>query len=133
LPGGKPAVATEAAKCGDSRERAFSTESAISERSGAWLPPSKYRNNDACDQNVHLEADLYPVPDRGGIPMSNHFRPVYEQTTYEIIIEIRDFSLHKATPQSAAAVDAQIDRDDAGDDFIKEKLHATSVYRVLIR
>jgi hypothetical protein len=27
-------------------------------------------------------------------------------------------------PQSAVAIDAQIDRDDASEDFIKEKLHA---------
>jgi hypothetical protein len=55
--------------------------------------------------------------------MSNDFRPVYEQPIYKIIIEIRDLSLDKAVPQFAAAIDAQIDCDDASDDFIKEKPH----------
>jgi hypothetical protein len=58
--------------------------------------------------------------------MRNHFRPVYEERTYNIIIEVRDFSLDKATPQCAAATDAHIDRDDASDDFIKEKPHANA-------
>ena len=52
---------------------------AISGCSGVWLPPPKYRNTEASDQGDYLEADLYPVPDRRGISMSNHFRPVYEQ------------------------------------------------------
>jgi hypothetical protein len=55
--------------------------------------------------------------------MSNNFRPVYEQPIYKIIIEVRDLSLDKATT-FAAAIDAQIDCDDASDDFIKEKLHS---------
>jgi hypothetical protein len=42
----------------------------------------------------------------------------------KIRIEVRDFSLDKAAPQYAAAIDAQTDRDDASDDFIKEKLHS---------
>jgi hypothetical protein len=56
--------------------------------------------------------------------MSNNFRPIYEQPIYKIIIPVRDFSLDKAKPQFAAAVDAQIDCDDASGDFIKEKLHS---------
>jgi len=56
--------------------------------------------------------------------MSNNFRPVYEQPIYKIIIEVRHLSLDKAIPQFAAAIDAQIDCDDASDDFIKEKLHS---------
>jgi hypothetical protein len=56
--------------------------------------------------------------------MSNNFRPVHEQPTYNVIIEVRDFSLNKAIPQFAAAIDAQIDCDDASDDFIKEELHS---------
>src|SRR6516162_7117919 len=55
--------------------------------------------------------------------MSDSFRPVYEQPIYKIIIPVRDLSLDKAIPQFAAAIDAQIDCDDASDDFIKEKLH----------
>jgi hypothetical protein len=39
-------------------------------------------------------------------------------------MEVRDFSLDKAIPQFAAAIEAQIDGDDASDDFIKEKPHA---------
>ena len=42
----------------------------------------------------------------------------------KIGIEVRNFSLDKAIPYFAAAIDAQIDRDDAGEDFIKEKLHS---------
>ena len=55
--------------------------------------------------------------------MSNS-RPVYEQPIYKIIIEVRDLSLDKAIPQFAAAIDAQIDCDNASDDFIKEKLQS---------
>ncbi|WFU43149.1 hypothetical protein QA640_12270 [Bradyrhizobium sp. CB82] len=40
------------------------------------------------------------------------------------MIEGRDFSLGKATPHLADAIDAQIDRDDASDDLIKEELHS---------
>ena len=58
------------------------------------------------------------------ISMSNNSRPVYEHPIYKIIIEKRDFSLNKAIPQFAAAIDAQIDGDDASDDFIKEELHS---------
>jgi len=91
--------------------------------SGVWQPP-EYRNSEAPDQGDCLEPDLYPVPDRRGISVRNHFRPVDEQPVQKIIIEVRDFSLDKAIPQSAAEIDAKIDRDDAGDDFIKEKPHA---------
>jgi hypothetical protein len=35
-----------------------------------------------------------------------------------------DFSLDKAMPQCAAAIDAQIDCDDSRDDFKKEKPHS---------
>jgi hypothetical protein len=40
---------------------------AISGCSGVWLPPPKYRNKEACNQNNYLDADLYPVLDRRGI------------------------------------------------------------------
>jgi hypothetical protein len=56
--------------------------------------------------------------------MSNNSRPVYEQPIYKIIIPVRDLSLNEAVPQFAAAIDAQIDCDDASDDFITEKLHS---------
>jgi hypothetical protein len=103
----------------DMNMRRFTPDTHNSGCSGVWLPPPKYRNNEACDQGDYLEADLYPVPDRRGISVSNPIRPVQN-----ITIEVRDFSLDKAMPQFAAAIDAQIDRDDASDDFINEKLHA---------
>jgi len=56
--------------------------------------------------------------------MNNNFRPVYEQPIYKIIIPVCDLSLDKAIPQFAAAIDAQIDCDDASEDFKKKKLHS---------
>jgi hypothetical protein len=56
--------------------------------------------------------------------MSNHFRPVYEDPVQNIIIEVSDFSLDKAVPQRAAAIDAQIDRDDTSNDLVEEELHS---------
>jgi hypothetical protein len=56
--------------------------------------------------------------------MRNYSRPVYEKPVYKIVIPVRDLSLNNAIPQFAAAIDAQIERDDASDDFIKEKLHS---------
>ncbi len=93
-------------------------------RSGVWLPPPQYRDEEACNQESHPDADLYPVPGRRGIPVSNPIRPVKKT-----IIEVPDFSLDQAMPQLAAAIDEQIDCDDASDDFIKEKLHSTTVHR----
>jgi hypothetical protein len=52
--------------------------------------------------------------------MNSTIRPPVEK----IRIEDRDFSLHNAMPQFAAAIETQIDRDDASDDFIKKKLHS---------
>jgi hypothetical protein len=49
---------------------------AIGGRSGVWLPPAKYRNKDACNQDHYPEADLNPVLDRRGISISNPIRPV---------------------------------------------------------
>jgi hypothetical protein len=92
---------------------------AIGGRSGVWLPPAKYRNKEARHQDNDPDAYLYPVPDRRGISMRNPIRPVQK-----IIIEVGDFSLDKAAPQFAAAIEAQIDGDDASDDFIKKKPHA---------
>jgi hypothetical protein len=40
-----------------------------------------------------------------------------------MVIEVPDFSFDKAIPQFAVAIVTQIDRDDAGDDFVKEKPH----------
>jgi hypothetical protein len=90
------------------------------------VPPAEYRNTEACDHRDHLEADLYPVANWGGISMSNPARAVENhQPVQKITIAgVLDFSLDKATLYSATAIDAQIDRDDASDDFIKEKLHS---------
>jgi hypothetical protein len=87
--------------------------------SGVWLPPSKYRNKEASDQANYLDAHFNPVPDRRGISMNSTIRPPVEK----IRIEDRDFSLGNAMPQFAAAIETQIDCDDASDDFIKEKMH----------
>jgi hypothetical protein len=100
---------------------------AISGCSGGWVPPAKYRNKEAPDERGNLEADCYPVPDRRGIPMSNPNRRVQKRVqnpVYRIRTPGRDLSLGKAMPQFAVAIEAQIDRDDASDDFIKEKLHS---------
>jgi hypothetical protein len=86
---------------------------AIGGCSGVRLPPPKYRNKDACNQDSYLDADLYPVLDRRGISIGNPIRPVEK-----ITMEVRDFSLDKAIAQFAAAIEAQIDGDDASDDFI---------------
>jgi hypothetical protein len=95
-------------------------------RSGDWMPPPVYRNNEACDQGNYLDADLYPVPDRGGISMRNPARRVENQPVEKTTVDVvHDFSLDEAIPYFAVAIDAQIDRDDASDNFIKEKLHAS--------
>jgi len=89
------------------------------------MPPPKYCNNEACDQGEYVEADLDPVPDWGGISMRNPARRVENQPVQKIAVAVvRDFSLDQAIPYSAPAIDAQIYRDDASDNFIKEKPHA---------
>ena len=93
--------------------------------SGGWLP-AEYRDEQASKEHEYPKADLYPVPDRGGISLGNHLRPVDEQPVYEVVIEVRDFSIREAVPQLAAAIDAQIDGDDTGEDFIKEELHSNT-------
>jgi hypothetical protein len=95
------------------------------------MPPSKYRNKEARNQRKYLEPDLYPVLDRLGISMSNQIRPVYKPVQPIAVGHIPGFSLDKATPQLAPKHDAQIDRDDAGDDFIKKKLHSNSLRALL--
>ena len=64
---------------------------------------TKYRNKEACNQDAYLDADLYPVLDWRGVSMSDPIRPVQQ-----IRVEERDFSLDKAMPQRAAAIDEQI-------------------------
>ena len=89
------------------------------------MPPPEYRDTEASDQRDHVQADLDPVPDWGGISMRNPARRVENQPVQKITIAVvRDFSLDQAIPYSAVAIDAQIDRDDASDNFIEEKLHA---------
>jgi hypothetical protein len=38
---------------------------------GIWMPPPKYRNKEARNQERYLDADLYPVRDRRGLSMKN--------------------------------------------------------------
>jgi hypothetical protein len=111
----------------DTRRSAMSVKCTISGRSGACLKPAKYRHNEASDQGDHLEAHYYPVPDWRVVSMRNPNRRVLKQVQNPVdrIRTVgRDLSLGKAMPQFAVAIDAQIDRDDAGDDFIKKKLHS---------
>lgn len=68
-------------------------------------------------------AHFHPVPDRRGVPLKDLPRPV-QQPDHEIRTESPDFPLGIAIPQHAAAIDAQIDRDDASDDLTQEKPHA---------
>ncbi len=91
--------------------------------SAVWVPPPEYRNTDASKHGKYPEADLYPVPDRRGISMSNPRRPINQQAQQIRRVIVADFSLDKATPQLAAGNDAQIDCGNASNDFIKEKLH----------
>jgi hypothetical protein len=81
--------------------------------------PPKYHNIQACRQNDYLVGDLHPVRDGPGIPINNPTPPEYKAG-----IEEPDFSLDKAAPQFATTIDEQIERDDAGDDFVKEKPHS---------
>jgi hypothetical protein len=85
------------------------------------LPPPKHRNSEACKQENDPDADFYPVSDRRDVSLNDliHRPPVQKVRT-----EVPDCSLDKAIPQFAVAIDAQIDCDDASDDFIKEKLHS---------
>jgi hypothetical protein len=99
---------------------------AVSGCSGGWMPPPKYCNKETSDQRKYLKAHYDPVPDRRGVSMSNPNRRVHKrlQNPVDGIRTVgRDFPLGQAIPQFAVAIDAQIDRDDASDDFIKEKLH----------
>jgi hypothetical protein len=109
----------------DSGGQAHGPTSLVGHCSGGWMPPPEYRNTEASDQGDDLEADLYPVPDRGGISISDPARRVEKQPVQKITIgDVHDFSLDEAVPYFAVAVDAQIDRDGARDNFIKKKLHA---------
>src|SRR5262249_4518202 len=74
-------------------------------------------------KNSYVDAHYYPIPDRRGISMSNYVRPGVKPV-YKIRTVGSNFLLDKAMPHVAAAIEAQIDCDDAGDDFVKEKLHS---------
>jgi hypothetical protein len=95
--------------------------------SGVWHPPPKYRNAEASDQGNCLEAEQYPVSDRCAVSMNKPIRPVREQPLQKISVAVPDFSLDKGIPQRTETNDAQIDCDDASDDFIKEKLHSVLI------
>lgn len=90
------------------------------------MPPPKYRDKEASDQGKCLKAHHDPVPDRRGVSLGNVNRRVQKRVQNPVDgigTPGRDLSLGKTIPQFAAAIDAQIDRGDAGDDFIKKKLH----------
>jgi hypothetical protein len=111
--------------------------SAISGCSGAWLPPSKYRNSEAPKKGHSLVAHFHPVPDRRGVSVKNLTRPAQKAVCDPVenastMKEGRDLSFGKARPQRSDAIDAHIDCDDASDDLIKEKMHSTSAHQVLI-
>jgi hypothetical protein len=89
--------------------------------SGVWLPPPEHRNSQACQQENDPDADFDPVSDRRGISLN---KLVDRPPVQKVGTEVPDFSLDKAIPQFAVAIEAQIDCDDASDDFIKEKLHS---------
>jgi hypothetical protein len=95
--------------------------------SGVRVPPPKYRNREASSQDRYLDADGYPVRDRRGISMNDQTRRVSKRVQNpvdHIGVKGLDFPLGKAEPNFANGIDGQIDRDDASDDFIKEKLHS---------
>jgi hypothetical protein len=56
------------------------------------VPPSEYRDKQACDQANCLDADLYRVLNRRGISMRNAAR----QPVQQIRIKVGDLSLGKA-------------------------------------
>ena len=99
------------------------------------MPPPVYCNNEACDKGHDLEADLYPVPDRGGISIGNPARRVEKQPVQNIAIEgVRDLSLDKAIAYSGGSNRrAQIDHATirCGRQFHKTKnCMPTSVHQV---
>jgi hypothetical protein len=67
-----------------------------------------------------LEADCYPVTNWRGVSKDKPVRPVEKHPVDKAAIEVCDFPLGKATPKPLPAIDAQIDRHDSSDNFIKE-------------
>jgi hypothetical protein len=92
-----------------------------------WLPPPKYRYKEARNQERCLDADLYPVPNRRGISVSDAVRPVQKTG-----IEVRDFSLDRPCQSLRLQFEEQTDCHDASDDFIEEKLIQAFVHQVPI-
>jgi hypothetical protein len=90
------------------------------------VKPPKDRNADTGEQGERLQGDGQPVPDRRGISLTSPPRRGCEQPVQNITPakDVRDSSLDKAGPKRAAAIEAQIDRDDASENFIEEKLHS---------
>jgi hypothetical protein len=91
------------------------------------MPPPEYRNAEASEHKTDLDGDLYPVPDRRSVSMNDAKRRVQKRAQNRIdnvTAEDPDFPLDKAAPQLAIAIDAQIDGDDASENFIKKKLHS---------
>jgi hypothetical protein len=86
--------------------------------------PPKYRNEQARRQADAPDADFNPLADRRGISINQSLRPAHEKPINNIRVEVGDFSLDEPVPQLAAAIEGQIDSDDARDYFIKEKMHS---------
>jgi hypothetical protein len=83
------------------------------------MPPPEDCKNEAQKRHPERETHGDPVPGRRGISVKRQLRPV--DKIENVIIGERDFSLDKAKPQLATAIDAHADSDDASDDLIKEK------------
>jgi hypothetical protein len=86
-------------------------------------PPPEDRNDEARREAHGLVAHFHPVGDRRGVPLDHLARPV-QQPVHKIGTESPDFPLRIAVPQHAAAIDAQIDLDDASNDLTQEEPHA---------
>src|SRR5579871_1718979 len=84
-----------------------------------WLPPDN-RDDEAGKHGEGLRAHDEPIPDRRGISVKNLRR---RPPVQKISIPQRDLPFDQAIPYPAAAIVAQIDRDNASDDFIKKKPH----------
>jgi hypothetical protein len=100
------------------RPRRQNSKSALCGSSG-WQKPAKYRHNEACHQSDYLGAHCHPVADRHFVSLKNP-----GVTVQNVVIAELGLSFEQAIPEFAAGIDAEINRDDASDDFTKEKLHS---------
>lgn len=101
--------------------RAEVAERPSADCSGVGVPPTEDRNDGAGRQESDVDADEHPVLDWLGVPIGKLVRPRIKPVQ-DIRIVGADFSLDKAIPHVAPAIEEQIDRDKTRDDFVKEKL-----------